>query len=148
MAKKLKITLIACLTVCLAAFVAIFAACDNNNDDSAGDTPSDGTVTYSITVEYEDGTIPSTDLRIAVQLCAVRDDGTQGLCLTPVMIDENGVAEFVIDVASLSEINDEISADTVYHIQINRVPETHTYDEELYTTVGQSSYTVVLTEVK
>ncbi len=145
MTKKLKVAFLACLTLCIALFAFVFAACDGGN--GGNDNTNDGIITYTVTVEYEDGTAPSTDLRISVQLCAVRDDGSLGLCLTPVQIDENGVAVIEIDVHTLSQTSSDITEDTIYHIQVNRVPDTHTYNQELNTSVGQSSYTVVLTEV-
>ena len=147
MTKKLKVAFLACLTLCIALFAFVFAACDGGNGGDGGDNTNDGIITYTVTVEYEDGTAPSTDLRISVQLCAVRDDGSLGLCLTPVQVDENGVAVIEIDVPTLSQTSSDIAADTVYHIQVNRVPDTYTYNQELNTSVGQSSYTVVLTEV-
>ena len=57
MAKKIKIALMLCLTLCLAALTIVFVACDNSTDGDAQREP--GTMTF--TVQYEDGS-PVTDV--------------------------------------------------------------------------------------
>ncbi len=127
MTKKIRAAFLLCLTLCIAAFAIVFAACADNGEESlpAG--------TYQVTVQYEDGTA-ATDLD--VQLCRIDENGNEGLCLTPVAVDENGVAT-VVD-------NGYVDGQQ-YHIKVadNTVPDGYVC-EPATTVSGQSYYTIVL----
>ena len=122
MTKKIKTVLLLCLTLCAAVFALAFSACDDGGETFTG--------TYTVTVQYEDGS-PVTDCD--VQFCVINENGTQGTCLTPITVDSNGVAEIAI------------AENTTYHIQINNLPDGYTYDQEIYTENGVYSCTVVVT---
>jgi len=88
MSKYLKSIITACLAVCMAVCLGIFAAaCTDGNDDAF---PS----SVSITVKLDDGTPVKG---VWVGICAVKEDGSLGLCLTQVTTNEQGVASFELD---------------------------------------------------
>ncbi len=122
MTKKLKVVFLTCLTLCLAVVAVAFAACVSSAEEFDG--------SYTVTVVDESGN-PVTG--VDVQLCEVEEDGTLGLCLIAVTVDENGVAVITRGVVQ----------DTVYHIQINNLEDGLTY-EDVYTTAGVYSYTVTV----
>ena len=124
MTKKIKIVLFACLTICLAVFAVAFAACENSTEKFDG--------SYTVTVVDESGN-PVTG--VDVQLCEVEEDGSLGLCLMAVPVDENGVAV----------ITRGVKEDVIYHIQINGLNDGLTYGD-VYTTAGTYSYTVMVTQ--
>lgn len=121
MTKKLKVAFLACLTLCIALFAFVFAACDGGNGGDGGENTNDNILTYSVTLKYEDGSVPvaAEGSLITVQLCIMDDNGNQVMCLNPVQIDENGTAEIVADLDAYEGV---ITADTIFHIQVNRLP--------------------------
>ncbi len=127
MAKKIKIALMLCLTLCLAALTIVFAACDNSTDGDAQREP--GTMTF--TVQYEDGS-PVTD--VYVQLCIYTDYDSKelGVCLRGVEVDENGTVE----IANLDD-------NSYYQIHLENVPAGYTY-KDTDTQLGVYSYTLTL----
>ena len=142
MTKTIKTALLLCLSLCVATFVLVFAACSNNNDSQ-----NDGT--YTVTILYEGGT-PVSD--VDVQLCVQNEDGTLGLCLTPVSTNASGVATIEVDYESL-----DISEDAIFHIQINRLPGytadvegvnpiTLGFDSGVSTTLGNNNYTITVVD--
>ncbi len=89
MSKYLKGLIIACLAVCMSVCLGIFAAaCTDGNGEGA--FPS----SVSITVKLDDDT-PVKDVWVGI--CAVKDDGTLGLCLTQVATNAQGVVTFALD---------------------------------------------------
>lgn len=146
MAKRIKAALLLCLTTCLAVFAVAFAACG----DSSNDTPPSGNPTYSVTVLYEGGT---PVVGVGVQLCLQREDGTLGMCFAATeMTNESGVGVVEIDYES-----NNISADAIFHIQINKLPGytadiegvdpiTLGFDSGVSTTPGTYSYTVTVVD--
>lgn len=85
MKTKFKAALLACLTLCLAIAAFAFAGC-------AG---YDGS--YKVTVQYADG---SAVTGVRIQLCVLDEDGEEGLCLTPVAVNDEGYAEVEADEGS------------------------------------------------
>jgi len=91
MSKYLKGLIIACLAVCMSVCLGIFAAaCTNGEGEGEGAFPS----SVSITVKLDDDT-PVKDVWVGI--CAVKDDGTLGLCLTQVATNAQGVVTFALD---------------------------------------------------
>lgn len=136
MTKKIKVTFLACLTMCLAIFAIAFAACTdnsgNNGGDNGGDTLPEGA--YQITVTYEDGS-PVTG--VYVQLCTYDANGELISCLLPVAVDDNGVAVFSSE--------NGVVENTAYHIEVepNSMPDGYTCGEQV-TQSGVYEYTLVL----
>ncbi len=120
MTKKIKTVLLLCLTLCAAVFALAFASCGETSDIPEGQ--------YRITVQYEDGTpVQGVD----VQLCIVEEDGSLGMCLRSVFVDENGVAYV------------DYSEGTTYHIQVNGLEDGQEYSD-IYTEEGVRDYVVTV----
>ena len=88
MKTKFKAALLACLTLCLAIAAFAFAGCVGNGG-------YDGS--YKVTVQYADG---SAVTGVRIQLCVLNEDGEEGLCLTPVAVNDEGYAEVAADEGS------------------------------------------------
>ena len=97
MKTKFKAALLACLTLCLAIAAFAFAGCVGNDG-------YDGS--YKVTVQYADG---SAVTGVRIQLCVLDEDGEEGLCLTPVAVNDEGYAERQDFIRAETNIEEELA---------------------------------------
>lgn len=133
MTKRIKVALLFCLTLCVAAFAFAFAACGGDGES--------GELKYTVTVVDTDNN-PVTGVR--VQLCAIDEEGNIGTCLIPVPVDENGVA--VVGGSFMyngNEFTNTIDESTTYEIHLLDYT-SDVYNTEVRATSGTLSYTITV----
>lgn len=129
--KRLTVVLAAVLAVvCLGVFAA---ACtdDNSNKDS-----------YTVTVQYEDGTpVDGSKTGMQVQIC-IWIDATKEVknCYGTFNVGTDGKATVPVSEKGYFDLPENTS----YHWQVNGVPEGYTYEEHGYVVKTPQDVTIVL----
>lgn len=139
MQKTLKRLFMLLLSVALISCIAVFAACNKDEETN------DGTVT--ITVKYPDGTPVNghtdgtkwdndleTETNVWIQICISAGQGFES-CNTPVTLGADGKITLNVqdDIISVFEDNENFTADTKFDIHVQGLTE---YKED-----GYGSYT-------
>lgn len=128
--------IVALAIVCM----GVFAACKDN------DNKNDGT-TYSVTVVYPDGkAVDGTkdgsgeygNTKISVQFCEVDANNTELHCELPINLSADGKAS--------TDSLPELPAGHKWHVKVNNLPATYTYEDANYMT-KPASITITLKAV-
>lgn len=127
--KKITVVLAAVLAVvCLGVFAT---ACTDDNSGS-----------YTVTVQYEDGTpVDGSKTGMQVQICVwVEATHEIGKCYGTFNVGEDGKAS----VPAGEKGYFKLPENTKYHWQVNNVPEGYTYGEHDYIVDKPQNVTIVL----
>lgn len=134
--KKIKKFASLCLALVLSAgvcaTVSTFVSCGGTNSTSESTQATE----YTVDVKNADG---SKATGVSVQFCKVNADGSLGLCLVPVSVDENGHCVYENPYA-------EVEA-AVYEIHVlDENGARLTLKEEVHTKAEYGNYTVQLAQ--